>query len=103
MEIARVLALIGSIVALIGWILQLIGGITNIPGDVYAIIGIIISILILASLGYVKIKTFIPFTWWMVLIFAIIQAFLGVGWIGLTGLGVILEIIAAIVLLINYL
>lgn len=106
-SIAKMLALIGSILALIGWVMQIIYTVQNGIGEndlmaiLYDILGIIISVFILSSLGYVSTKTFIPFEWWMLLIFVIIQALFNSIWMSIVGLGVILELIAAIILLVD--
>jgi len=101
------LTLIGAILALIGWFMQIIGTVQNGISDtdlvpiLYDILGIVISIFILSSLGYVSTKTFIPFEWWMLLIFVIIQALFGSIGLSILGIGVILELIAAIILLVD--
>lgn len=106
-SIARMLTLIGAILALIGWIMQIITIVQNGISDndlvqiLYCILGIVISIFILSSLGYVSTKTFIPYEWWMLLIFVIIQALFGSINLSILGIGVILELIAAIILLVD--
>jgi hypothetical protein len=106
-SIARTLTLIGAVIAIIGYAISIISIIESFNLLVFAIgvIGIIISILILISVGSVKSNTKIPFTWWMLLIWVIVQALI-INYTGsnnfysLTGVGVLFEAIAMILLLI---
>lgn len=106
-SIARTLTLIGAVIAIIGYIISLISAISpfNLLAIAIGIIGVIISVLILSSIGSVKTKSKLPFTWWMLLIWVIVQALI-INYIGsnnffsLTGVGVLFEAIAMVLLLI---
>jgi hypothetical protein len=102
--IARTLALIGAILALVGYVIEIGSLLNNFEFIVLVkiILGIVISILILSSVDLIKTKTHVPFTWWLLLILVIVQAAFttSVTSLSITGLGVLLELIAAILLLI---
>ena len=108
---ARTLAVLGAIIAIAGFIWGLIivlgsGGNfeTVFINIVTQIIGILVSIFVLISTGFIRKdkKSHVPFNWWMLLIFVCIQAWMTyyASFYSLTSLGIILEIIAVIILLI---
>ncbi|QEE15147.1 hypothetical protein DSAG12_00970 [Promethearchaeum syntrophicum] len=112
--VARTLAVLGGIIAIAGFIWGLITVVTN-GGNFESIflniaiqiIGIIVSIFVLISTGFIRKdkKSHIPFNWWMLLIFVLIQAWMTyyTTFMGLATLGIILESVAVILLLIDVL
>ena len=99
---AQTLTTLGGIIALIGFILGLVGSAPNIVGMLMNLIGIVITVLILISTGLIKSrKTYVPFNWWVLLILAVVQIILNGSYMNLVGLGVLLEIIAVVLLLID--
>ena len=108
---ARTLAVLGAIIAIAGFIWGLItvigtGGSleTLFLNIAIQIIGIIVSIFVLISTGFIRKdkRSHIPFNWWMLLIFVCIQAWMTSfgDLVSLSSLGIILEIIAVIIMLI---
>ena len=73
----------------------------------YSLLGIVISFCVLLQVQIIRSwKLEIPFNWWMLLILAILQAFCAnatSGIVDITGLGILLEIIAIILLLLSVL
>ena len=115
-DIARVLTLLGAVCGLVGYGFSLFNSIIalNITGILLALLCIIISILILIQVRLVSSsKLDIPFNWWLLLIFVCIQAIIinSIGVFaaatgmndlaGIAGLGLLLEVIAVVLLLIN--
>lgn len=104
-DVARILALIGALLALAGFALGIYTSASsqNWLGVLYQFIGIVISIMVLIQVEIVKTKLDVPFKWWMLLIFVCVQAaMVGVTDItSLAGIGVLLEVVAVILLLIN--
>lgn len=104
--LARTLAMLGGVVALVGFgigFVQEILNDVNLIGMLYQFLGIFVSILVLFQVGLIKGKMNIPLNWWMLLIFVVLQAiFAGlVSIVSIAGLGILLEVIAVILLLIN--
>lgn len=111
---ARTLAVLGAVIAIAGFIWGLITVISS-SGNLETlflniaiqIIGIIVSIFVLISTGFIRKdkKSHVPFNWWMLLIFVCIQAWMTyfTSFYGLATLGIILEIIAVIIMLIDVL
>ncbi|MHA1512200.1 MAG: hypothetical protein ACTSRX_10835 [Promethearchaeota archaeon] len=111
---ARTLAVLGALIAIAGFIWGLITTITS-GGNLETIflniaiqiIGIIVSIFVLISTSFIrKVKrSHIPFNWWMLLIFVLIQSWMlsYTSFVDLSSLGIILEIIAVIIMLIDVL
>jgi hypothetical protein len=105
LDVDRVLALLGALVALGGFTYGLF--MVAIAGEwldvLYQVIGIVISILVLIQVKIVKTNLNIPFKWWMLLIFVCVQTVMAelTPYLSFAGLGVILEVIAVILLLIN--
>ena len=112
-SIARVLAIIGAIVAIVGFVYSMVQFIISSPPMselikiLWYVLGILISIFILIQAGMIKSRKInIPFNWWMLLIFVCLQAVmiaLESIYISIAGLGLLLEIVAVILLLINVL
>jgi len=104
-DIARVLTLLGALLALVGFAIGLVQSamVQEWISILYQFIGIVISILVLIQVEIVKTKIDVPFKWWMLLIFVCIQAAMAglTAYYSLAGLGVLLEVIAVILLLIN--
>ncbi|WP_371802559.1 hypothetical protein [Candidatus Lokiarchaeum ossiferum] len=104
-DVARILALIGALLALAGFAIGIYTSASNQAWlDVlYQLIGIVISILVLIQVEIVKTKFDVPFKWWMLLIFVCVQAAMAgiTVYMNLAGLGVLLEVVAVILLLIN--
>jgi len=108
-SIARVLAVLGGLVALAGFAYGFFLNIIdlNVLGLVWQALGAVISIFVLIQMQLVKSKIDIPFNWWMLLIFVCIQAIaaseLGqsMNFVSITGLGLLLEVIAVLLLLFN--
>jgi hypothetical protein len=109
-SIARTLAAIGAIIALVGFAIGFVEGFTpnvRLPSILYALVGIIVSVFVLLQIDLVQSwKLNIPFNWWLLLIFVVIQAVVSGAAetiVGLAGLGVLLELIAVIFLLVDVL
>ncbi len=108
-SIARVLAVLGGLVALAGFAYGFFLNIIdlNVLGLVWQALGAVISIFVLIQMQVVKSKIDIPFNWWMLLIFVCLQAItaseLGqsMNFVSITGLGLLLEVIAVLLLLFN--
>ncbi|MHA1673062.1 MAG: hypothetical protein ACTSYI_05490 [Promethearchaeota archaeon] len=109
-NLARTLTAIGGLVALIGFALELIQSLVpsvNLTSMLYSLLGMLISFCVLLQVQIVRTQRFeIPFNWWMLLILAILQAFCANATssiVDITGLGILLEIIAIILLLLSVL
>lgn len=107
-SLARSLAAIGGLVALVGFAINLVQIIISnfdVVAMLYALLGIVLSIFVLLQVQLVHTrKIAFPFNWWLLLILAILQgiiAGLSGPVVSLIGLGVLLEVIAVILLLIN--
>ena len=111
---ARTLAVLGAIIAIAGFIWGLInvissgGNFESIFLDIVTqLVGIIVSIFVLISTDFIRKnkRSHVPFNWWMLLIFVCIQAWMTsyASFYSLASLGIILEIIAVILLLIDVL
>ena len=115
-DIARAFAVLGATFAILGFIWGLIKVISS-GGNfeslflniVTQIVGVLVSILILISTDFIRKFKYkmnrIPFNWWMLLIFACIQAWMTfyAYLLSLATLGIILEIFAVILLLVDVL
>ena len=115
-DIARVLALLGAVCGIVGYTFSVYNNVLvgDIAGILLSLVCVIISILILIQVRLVRSsKLDIPFNWWLLLIFVCLQAIIinGIGVFsaatglnnlaGIAGLGLLLEVIAVILLLIN--
>ena len=108
-SIARVLAVLGGIVALAGFAYGFFLNIIdlNVLGLVWQALGMVISIFVLIQTQIMKSKIDIPFNWWMLLILVSLQAILtselgqSMSFVSITGLGLLLEVIAVLLLLVN--
>jgi len=104
-----VLAVLGGLVALAGFAYGFFLNIIdlNVLGLVWQALGVVISIFVLIQMQLIKSKIDIPFNWWMLLILVCLQAIaaseLGqsMNFVSITGLGLLLEVIAVILLLFN--
>ena len=111
---ARTLAVLGALIAIAGFIWGLITVIST-AGSFESIflniitqlVGILVSLIVLISTGVIRKdkKSRVPFNWYMLLIFVCIQAWMtSFGTLlSLSSLGIILEIIAVILMLIDVL
>ena len=111
---ARTLAVLGALIAIAGFIWGLItvvgqGGNfeTIFLNIITQIVGILVSLIVLISTGVIRKdkRSRVPFNWYMLLIFVCIQAWMtSFGTLlSLSSLGIILEIIAVILMLIDVL
>jgi len=111
---ARTLAVLGALIAIAGFIWGLItvvgqGGNfeTIFLNIITQIVGILVSLIVLISTGVIRKdkRSRVPFNWYMLLIFVCIQAWMtSFGTLlSLSSLGIILEIIAVIIMLIDVL
>ena len=108
-SIARVFAVLGGFVSLAGFAYGFFLNIIefNPLGLVWQALGAVISIFVLIQMRLIKSKIDIPFNWWMLLIFVCLQAFLAselgqsMNFVTITGLGLLLEVIAVLLLLFN--
>ena len=107
-SLGRALAAIGGLIALVGFAISLVQSLiqtVDLIAMLYALLGMLISIFVLLQVQLVRTRKLeIPFNWWLLLILAILQAIL----LGLTGpfvdiagLGILLEVVAVILLLLN--
>ena len=107
MNFARVLAGLGAIIAMVGFVIGSYEAIlaNDIVGILLQLVGAIVSILVLIQTGFIKKWRKIPFKWWMLLTFVIVQVLLNdyTNLVGLTGLGILLEVIAVLLILITVL
>lgn len=115
-NIARILTLIGAILTLVGYGFSLFNSIMNfiVEGIIISLVCIIIAIFVLIQVRIVdSFRITVPFNWWMLLILVCLQAFLAnfavpfAGMVtasnlgGFIGLGLLFEVIAVIILLID--
>ena len=100
---ARALTIIGAVCIIIGSIWGLTMAVPTWQSILIALGMIFINLLILDATGVVNIRIHIPYKWIWLLVLVIIQALLaGYGHftvMSLTGLGLLLEIVAIIILL----
>ncbi|MCF2138694.1 MAG: hypothetical protein K9W44_01400 [Candidatus Lokiarchaeota archaeon] len=108
--LARALAALGGLIALVGFTIGIVNSMSNtinITAMLYSLAGIIVSIFVLLQVQLVKNqKLAIPFNWWLLLILIILQAIIArmIGpFISIAGLGLLLEVIAVIILIIEQL
>ncbi|WP_457558321.1 hypothetical protein [Candidatus Harpocratesius sp.] len=108
--LARALAALGGLIALIGFAIAIVNSListVNITAMLYSLAGIVVSIFVLLQVQLVKAqKLAIPFNWWLLLILVVLQAIIA-GFVGpfisIAGLGLLLEVIAVIILIIEQL
>ncbi len=113
-SIPRIFTVLGAIMTLVGYGVGLVNSILalNAVGILVSIACILIACLVLIQVNLIKSKKFdIPFNWWMLLLFIIIQAVIANFNVALTSLvlsielgsflvlGLLLEVIAAIILI----
>ena len=108
-SLARVFATLGGVVSLAGFIYGILLNILalNPLGIVWQALGGVISIFVLVQMDLLKSKLDIPFKWWMLFLFVCLQAILvselgqSMNFVSITGLGLLLEVIAVLLLLFN--
>lgn len=99
---ARTLTIIGAILVIVGEIFRMVNDYDHFQSLLVGILLIFISLILLDATGVINISIHIPFRWFWLLVVVIIEAVIagfGTSFISITGLGIVLEIIAIILLL----